>query len=203
MKSGYELKTLARAQMHGKMGVLIPITLIGYAINLVLNITPENEIGAIICVLVCLASVAYTLGVSWTLLKMTRGEAISVGDAFYGFSDFWTAVKAFFFLTLFTTLWSFLFIIPGFVKSFSYSMTWFILAENKGMPVLEAITRSRKMMDGRKMDLFLLVLSFIGWFLLTALTLGIAGLWVYPYCYSTLANFYQSVKEEYLARGGR
>lgn len=82
-------------------------------------------------------------------------------------------------------------------------MTWFILAENKGMPVLEVITRSRKMMDGRKMDLFLLVLSFIGWFLLTALTLGIAGLWVYPYCYSTLANFYQSVKEDYLARGGR
>ena len=203
MKSGYELKTLARAQMHGKMGVLIPITLIGYAINLVLNITPENEIGAIICVLVCLAFMAYVLGFSYTLLKMTRGEAISVGDAFYGFGDFWTAIKAFFFLTLFTTLWSFLFIIPGIVKGLSYSMTWFILAENKGMPVLEAITRSRKMMDGRKMDFFLLSLSFIGWHLLTALTLGIAGLWVYPYYYSPLANFYQSVKEEYLARGGR
>jgi uncharacterized membrane protein len=79
-------------------------------------------------------------------------------------------------------------------------MTYFILAENKGMSVLEAITLSRKMMDGHKMDLFLLFLSFIGWFILAAITLGIAGIYVYPYFYATLTNFYLSVKEDYMSK---
>ena len=81
-------------------------------------------------------------------------------------------------------------------------MTFYILAENKGMPVLEAITLSRKMMDGHKMDLFLLVLSFIGWFILVAITFGIAGIWVYPYFFATLGNFYLAVKEDYTAKLG-
>lgn len=133
-------------------------------------------------------------------LKIARDEEISVGNIFYGFEDLWTAIKANFFMNLFIWLWSLLLIIPGIIKAYAYSMTFFILAENKGMPVLEAITLSRKMMDGHKMDLFLLTLSFIGWFILVVITFGIAGIWVYPYFYATWANFYLSVKEDYLVK---
>ncbi len=79
-------------------------------------------------------------------------------------------------------------------------MTFCILAENKDMPVLEAMTLSRNMMNGHKMEFFLLFLSFIGWSLLVFVTLGIAGIWVYPYISVTYVNFYLSVKEDYMAK---
>jgi uncharacterized membrane protein len=147
-----------------------------------------------------LVGAAFALGGSFVFLKIAKGETVSVGNIFYGFEDLWAAIKAQFFMGLFVSLWLLLLIIPGIVKTYAYSMTFFILAENKGMPVLEAITLSRKMMNGHKMDLFLLFLSFIGWFILVVITFGIAGVWVYPYFYATLTNFYLSVKEDYISK---
>ena len=146
-----------------------------------------------------LVGAVFGLGLVRVYLKIARGEKILVGNIFYGFKNLWTVVKALFFIDLFTGLWALLLIIPGIIKWHAYSMTFFILAENKGMSVLEAITLSRKMMDGHKMDLFRLNLSFIGWFLLVGITFGIAGIWVIPYCCATMANFYLSVKELNLA----
>ena len=79
-------------------------------------------------------------------------------------------------------------------------MAPYILIDNPDMTGEEAICESMRMMDGHKMDLFLLFLSFIGWFLLVVITFGIAGIWVYPYFYATLTNFYLSVKEDYISK---
>ena len=195
MKSFSELKTSAKAQISGKIGVLFLMMLIIFGIVFASCLLPvAGNIANFI------VSAAFGLGGSWVYLKIARDEEISVGNIFYGFEDLWTAIKANFFMNLFIWLWSLLLIIPGIIKAYAYSMTFFILAENKGMPVLEAITLSRKMMDGHKMDLFLLTLSFIGWFILVVITFGIAGIWVYPYFYATWANFYLSVKEDYLVK---
>lgn len=195
MKSFSELKTSAKAQISGKIGVLFLMMLIIFGI--VFASCLLSVAGNIANFIV---SAAFGLGGSWVYLKIARDEEISVGNIFYGFEDLWTAIKAHFFMNLFIWLWSLLLIIPGIIKAYAYSMTFFILAENKGMPVLEAITLSRNMMDGHKMDLFLLTLSFIGWFILVVITFGIAGIWVYPYFYATWANFYLSVKEDYLVK---
>ena len=198
MKTFSELKTSAKAQISGKIGVLFLMTLIIVGVSIVACFIPvAGNIANFI------VSAAFGLGGSWVYLKIARDEEISVGNIFYGFEDLWTAIKASFFMNLFIWLWSLLLIIPGIIKAYAYSMTFFILAENKGMPVLEAITLSRKMMDGHKMDLFLLNLSFIGWFFLVVITFGIAGIWVYPYFYATWTNFYLSVKEDYLAKLGQ
>ncbi len=198
MKTFSELKTSAKAQISGKIGVLFLMTLIIVGVSIVACFIPvAGNIANFI------VSAAFGLGGSWVYLKIARDEEISVGNLFYGFEDLWTAIKASFFMNLFIWLWSLLLIIPGIIKAYAYSMTFFILAENKGMPVLEAITLSRKMMDGHKMDLFLLYLSFIGWFFLVVITFGIAGIWVYPYFYATWTNFYLSVKEDYLAKLGQ
>lgn len=195
MKSFSELKTSAKAQISGKIGVLFLMMLIIFGIVFASCLLPvAGNIANFI------VSAAFGLGGSWVYLKIARDEEISVGNIFYGFEDLWTAIKAHFFMNLFIWLWSLLLIIPGIIKAYAYSMTFFILAENKGMPVLEAITLSRNMMDGHKMDLFLLTLSFIGWFILVVITFGIAGIWVYPYFYATWANFYLSVKEDYLVK---
>ena len=194
MKTFSALKALAKEQISGKIGTLLVMFLIVFGISLASNIIPV--LGSIANIVV---TSAFTLGGAWVYLKLARGEGISFGDIFYGFDDLWTAIKAQFFIGLFIWLWSLLLIIPGVIKAYAYSMTFFILAENKGMPVLEAITLSRKMMDGHKMDLFLLFLSFIGWSILVVITFGIAAIWVYPYMYATMTNFYLSVKEDYQA----
>lgn len=197
MKTFNELKSSAKTQIKGKIGILFAMFLIIIAVSIASSFLPV--LGFIANYLV---NAAFALGGAWVFLKIAKGEEVSVGNIFYGFEDLWTAIKAQFFMGLFISLWSLLLIIPGIIKAYAYSMTFFILAENKGMPVLEAITLSRKMMDGHKMDLFLLFLSFIGWFILTAITFGIAGIWVYPYFYATFSNFYLSVKEDYMSKLG-
>ena len=66
----------------------------------------------------------------------------------------------------------------------------------------DASTRSREMMKGHKFDLFYLYLSFIGWFLLSFLTLGIGFIWLIPYMNTAQAAFYEDVKADYERNGG-
>ena len=103
---------------------------------------------------------------------------------------------------IFIALWSLLLIIPGIVKSLSYAMTPYILEENPELSANEAIDRSRAMMRGHKYDLLWLYLSFIGWFLLSFLTLGIGLLWLIPYVETAQAAFYEDVKADYAQNGG-
>lgn len=83
---------------------------------------------------------------------------------------------------LYTFFWSLLFVFPGIIKSYEYRMIPYLLAENPYMSTDEAFARSRSMMDGEKWNAFVLDLSFIGWNILSSLTLGLVGLfYVAPY----------------------
>lgn len=87
--------------------------------------------------------------------------------------------------TLYIFLWSLLFIVPGIIKSYSYFLAEFISREHPDKSAQECIEESRKLMDGHKMELFVLNLSFLGWHLLSILTCGILYIWVLPYIYQT------------------
>ena len=92
--------------------------------------------------------------------------------------------------------------IPGVIKSYEYRMMHFILAENPEMPSKEVFAISKAMMNGRKKDLFVLDLSFIGWSLLSGLTCGILGIfYVSPYIYATQAEVYAFNKAEAFRNG--
>lgn len=188
-----ELKTKAKAQIKGKIGILFVITLIIAAISglasLILNLIPMGGLVATIII-----TPAFALSVARVYLNLTPEVGPEVKDAFTGFDDFWSAFKVNFLVGLFTFLWSLLFVIPGIVKGYSYSMALYILAENKGKPALECINESKEMTNGHKMDLFVLGLSFIGWGLLVGITFGIAAIWVSPYMQATMANAYKSLK---------
>lgn len=111
------------------------------------------------------------------------------------------AVKTMFFRDLYTFLWSLLFIIPGFIKQYEYSLIPYLLAENENMTKEEAFAESRRLMKGNKWRAFVLDMSLIPWILLTGVTFGIAGyFYVCPYFNSIGAAFYQAVKEEELFR---
>ncbi len=185
-----ELKSLAKEQIKGKIGVLFLVSLIIFGITLIASYIPV--VGGIANTF--LLSPAFSLGSVMIYLKVADRKQFSAGDVFEGFYDFWSAFKVTFLVGLFTFLWSLLFIIPGIIKSYSYSMAMYILAENKGISAREAIRRSKEMMEGKKMDYFVLQLSFIGWILLGVITFGIAYIWVMPYIAATVTNFYKSLK---------
>lgn len=105
---------------------------------------------------------------------------------------FWLRLR----MSIFTFLWSLLFIIPGIIKAYSYSMSGFILTENPEMTAEEAMEVSMKMMKGNKWRLFCLEFSFIGWNILGILSLGIGMLWVTPYQNAAVAAFYDEISRE-------
>lgn len=189
-----ELKEKAKQQIKGKIGILFVISLIiaviSFIASFVLSLIPI--IGGLAYAI--LIAPAFTLSVIRVYLNLTADVNPSATDSFSGFDDFWSAFKVNFLVGLFTYLWSLLFVIPGIIKSISYSMSMYILAENKGKSALECINESKAMTNGYKMDLFVLGLSFIGWILLGAVTFGIALIWVVPYINTTFANAYRYLK---------
>lgn len=191
-----EMKALAKQQIKGNIGILFVISLIIGAISFVAGFVCGliPIVGSLIPTIII--TPAFGLSVIRVYLNLAKGTAPKAGDAFGGFDDFWTAFKVNFFVGLFTFLWSLLFVIPGIVKSFAYSQAMYIAAENKGIPALEAIRRSDAMMNGHKMEYFVLALSFIGWSLLGSFTFGIAYIWVLPYMNATYVNFYNAIKPQ-------
>lgn len=104
-------------------------------------------------------------------------------------------VLGMFLRSLFVALWSLLFLIPGIVKSYSYRMVPFILTDNPDITATEAISLSCHIMKGNKWRAFVLDLSFIGWYLLSAFTFGILSIfYVNPYVYATEAELYHAIK---------
>lgn len=131
-------------------------------------------------------------------LRKSQDENTSLSTMFAGFKDgYKNIIKVMFFRDLFVGLWTLLFIIPGIVKSYEYRMVPFLLSENPGMTKDEALKASSRMMYGQKWRTFVLDLSFIGWHLLSLLTLGMLGIfYVSPYKRSTDAALYETLKAE-------
>lgn len=139
------------------------------------------------------------VGRSRVFLDVARGEDARIDSLLETFkTGYAEKVLTLFLRNLFIFLWTLLLIVPGIIKMFSYALVPFILAESSFDPTKQkAIDESRRMMDGHKMELFVIYLSFIGWYLLGMLTLGILNiLYVEPYVQQTVALFYEKVKEE-------
>lgn len=188
-----QLKSQAKAQIKDKIGILIAVTLIigaiSVAASLVANLIPG--VGMIVTIIV---TPAFALSTVRIYLMVVRGMTPEVKDSFSGFDDFFSAFKVTLLVGLYTFLWSLLFIIPGIVKSYAYSMSLYILADNKGKSARECVRESVEMTDGHKAELFVLDLSFIGWYLLATLTCGLAYLYVVPLYNATRANAYEAIK---------
>lgn len=133
--------------------------------------------------------------------KLQPGEKPKFNTFMDGFNLFVKGVLGYLWMFLWICLWTLCLIVPGIIKSLSYSMTMFILAENPNVSINKALLISSEITKGHKGDIFVIGLSFIGWFLLSALTCGILFIWVYPYIELTMTNTYQFLKEEALRTG--
>lgn len=135
------------------------------------------------------------LGTVTFYMKVSREEQAGIGDLLNGFKDFVRAFLLFFLQTLFILLWSLLLVIPGIMKAYSYSMAFYIMSDDPGISASEAIKKSKEMMKGHRMELFVLQLSFIGWEILAIVTCGIGNFYVLPYMNETVAFFYRNLAE--------
>jgi uncharacterized membrane protein len=134
------------------------------------------------------------VGISIFALALSRKQNPNLGQIFGGFYNFGTALGTYLLMLLFVMLWMLLLIVPGIIAALSYSMTFFILAEDTTISPMQAIDKSKAMMDGYKAKLFRLYLRFIGWSLLCILTLGIGFFWLIPWVQITMAKFYDDIK---------
>ena len=134
---------------------------------------------------------------SFKKLLVEGDDRITANSFREGFKPYWRSVWAYLFRGILIALWSLLLVIPGIIKSLSYAMTMYIVKDHPELTVNEAIDLSKDMMYGHKYDLFYLYISFIGWYLLSILTLGIGTFWLMPYIETAQASFYEDVKAEW------
>ncbi len=158
-------------------------------------------IGAVFLVALAIFAVYFVVssfirvGYSKFNLNVVDGENLSVDTLFSYASDWKRTAKAFLWQALYIIGWSCVFIVPGIVAAFSYSMVGYILAEDNTISPKAALMRSAELMMGNKWRLFRLNLSFIGWIILTVLTLGIGNLWLTPYMNAAIGAFYRDITE--------
>ena len=112
--------------------------------------------------------------------KIHEEKTPEISDLFLGFKRYWKTFLIFLIKTLFTFLFSLIFIIPGLIKYYSYSLTLYLYQDNRNLKTIECISLSKKLMKGNKFKLFLLDFRYIGWYILSVFTLGILLLWVIP-----------------------
>ena len=195
-----ELKQQAKAQLKGNLGMLLVVLLVYFLVCLAVSLVGGlifGKIPVLLYVITYAIVPPIALGYYMVYLDVTYGERPQVATLFRPFKECWGhSVLLTILVAIFTFLWTLLLIVPGIIKSFSYSQAFFILAENPNMTAKEAIDESKLIMDGHKMDLFVLYLSFIGWFLLGYITLGLGFIYVAPYMTLTLTNFYHNIKRQ-------
>jgi len=200
MLTNSEIRKRARAVLEGNWGKGVIATLIYFVITYALSASVSIPLGynmwlsngsSLLMTILCLP---LTWGFAVFFLYLVRGQEKGYETLFDGYKCF----KIFMLMLLkclYIFLWSLLLIVPGIMKALAYDMAEFIMADNPGIDVEDAIHRSRVMMDGHKMKLFLMYLSFIGWGLLCLLTLGFGFLLLVPYIQTSLAVFYQDLKK--------
>jgi len=159
------------------------------------TIVTATGVGAILA-LIIIGPLNYGLISIFMRLSRKQDEKAELSHLFDGFKERFgesaiTAILTY----IFTFLWSLLLIVPGIIKSYSYAASLYVVHETK-LEGIEAITESRKLMNGKKWKLFCLDLSFIGWYLLGMLCLGVGVLWVEPYHTAARTEFMLDVLKE-------
>lgn len=188
LKENSELRAEARMALTNKWVMAAVATLVMGAVSGAASYIPVA--GTI------LVSLPVMYGYAIVMLNVFRGDEVNIGGLFDGFSDFGRIVGTKLLQAIYTFLWMLLLVIPGIVKSYSYAMTDYILKDYPELSNNAAIEKSMAMTDGRKMKLFLLDLSFIGWAILCLFTLGIGLFFLQPYVQAAHAAFYEDLKAQ-------
>ncbi|WP_315447221.1 DUF975 family protein [Segatella salivae] len=201
MDSITNYKNRALSALENKWGNFVLITFVyGFIIGITQVLSGDKDSPAIlhlIGLVLFILALPLTWGYQTLFLGAVRGGDATAKDMFEGYNKelFSRVLTTTLLYYVYVFLWSLLLLIPGCIKSYSYAMTPYILKDNPEMKNNAAIEESMRMMDGHKLELFLLDLSFIGWAILSILTCCIGFLWLVPYMNMARVNFYEDLKK--------
>lgn len=190
MKENKELMAEARASLSGNWGLAVGTFLVYIIIVGTLQVIPV--IGGVIGLFI---AGPMSVGICMFTLSLSRDKNARLEQIFEGFKNYGSVLGAYLLMVVFIFLWALLLIIPGIIAGLAYSQTFYILAEDDTIGSMDALRKSKEMMNGYKWKYFCLGLRFIGWALLCLLTLGIGFLWLSPYIQVSYAKFYEDLKK--------
>lgn len=205
-----DMKKEAKAQLQGNWTRAAILCLVPGLVTLLIGYNTV-EGNSLLSFVMNLVIGLFTTGVAFALLDLLRNtnymieplqDIIQVFRREYFLNLIFLKVR----ILVFIFFWSLLFVIPGIVKAYSYSQAELIykdIVDSTGIQpsAKECMDKSQEMMKGRKADLFALDLSFIGWYFLAALTLGILYIWINPYARMSRVVFYENISEELFIAG--
>lgn len=152
-------------------------------------------------VLITIVLIPLNIGVAQNVLAWSRGEDVNKWKVLFGgFNSakiFFKQVGVVVLNTILCALWAILLIVPGIIKGLAYSMYPYVLRDEPDLSVWQTLKKSEAIMKGYKGKLFLLYLSFVGWFILGAFTFGILYIWLTPYVITSTVKFYDDVRRAY------
>ncbi len=180
-----EIKKWAKEKIKGHIwDILVPIIVAGFLTSLTIGGSYNVQDGKF--------SAGYNVGIFFAfvevglaafMVKFIHDQEHNIKDLFAYTSDYVRIFVTKLLSTIFVALWTLLLIVPGIMKAYAYSLISLLLADDnyKDLSYMEVLKKSEEIMNGHKMDLFLLDLSFIGWHLLAIFTLGLLEIWIVPY----------------------
>jgi len=156
---------------------------------------PEVSVPAWLLVLALeLMGLVLSAGYMSYCLKLCQSQEAGFKNLLDGFNIFFRLIAVEFLISLFVFLWSLLLVVPGIIAVYKYRQAVYILLDNPELGPLECIRRSKEMMDGHKMELFVFDLSFLGWFLLVAFFFP-AEIWFRPYSTISYTYYYLALRD--------
>ncbi len=199
----YKKDALATLKDNWNIPCLLAIV---YLILTALSTTGTSILCACVSGIIC-------VGMTFTFMKMIvvshalagteeAAEKISFSTFLEGIESRWlTALLGSLWNLLWVSLWSLLFVIPGIVKAYSYSMMFYVIAENPKIGAMKAMDISKVLTQGHKANLFMMDLSFLGWAFLSMLSCGIGFIWLLPYMVMAKTYAYYDLKRMAFAQG--
>lgn len=170
---------------------------VGFILGL-LGLDSESTEYSILNLIITYATVPLTIGCVYYVMNLIRGKELDIKEIFSKYKYTGPIIVITFLVGLFTGLWTLLFIIPGIIYALKMSMVQYLMADelDENTNYMDILNKSKKMMDGYKIDFLVFGLSFIGWILLTIVTFGIAAIWTVPYMTTAEIMYYEELKKK-------
>lgn len=175
-------------------GIILAISLL-LSLGIEILFDRDSTLYAVLTLVASCFTMTLSVGLYSYILKMIRNEEYSRNDIFAYINKVLPIIVISLLVTIFTMLWSILFIIPGIIAALSYSMVYLLYAEDQSSTAMDYLDQSKELMRGYKWNYFVFNLSFLGWMLLSVLTFGILLIWVLPYYTVAEVMYYDELKK--------
>ncbi|MCI5553238.1 MAG: DUF975 family protein [Tenericutes bacterium] len=201
-----ELKEWAKQKISGNIGnifigigIIFAISLLfSFGVGIVQIIFGETSfITFIVSLVVEFLLVPLQIGLNGYMMGFVQNDTFNRDAIFAPYDDTFKIIGASILMSFVIMIGFIFFIIPGIYLAFSYALVPYLLVTNKNLSITETLELSRKMMNGHKLDLFVLGISFLGWMLLVPCTFGIILIWLYPYMMTATTKFFVDIIDSY------